>query len=327
MSRLLKLIKKNFIIIKLIILITFLYLVYNSGNINIDLIRSGISNKTLIALFLVLTFIQQYIGAIRAKILLGLENKNNLSAWDINQITWSASFVSCILPVSIASEVYKINELIKEKKYHSKDDIIYMSIFTKILTLVSLVILTLISYMLFSLSFDSDQLLIILSSITMLFFTAFLFRFKILNLLQIIYRYIIDVLNIKNQFIFNRAFNFKNYYLRLFQNPVKSTKLVMLSLIIQSLNIITFLLIIFYSLELPIKNVLEASTVIPTGIFISLLPISIQGLGTGNFAFSELLRGIGIDNGSDIFTIYFAMSYIFNFIGLIPFLLRMKVKR
>jgi hypothetical protein len=50
-----------------------------------------------------------------------------------------------------------------------------------------------------------------------------------------------------------------------------------------------------------------------------MLPISISGLGVGHLAFSKLLGLYNIQNGADVFTLFFLFSYIFNLIGILPF--------
>ena len=71
-------------------------------------------------------------------------------------------------------------------------------------------------------------------------------------------------------------------------------------------------------------NFVNLVRVIPIGILIMTLPISFSGLGIGHVAFSQLLTPLGILNGSDIFTIFFAFSYLFNLLGLIPFVKLLK---
>jgi len=64
--------------------------------------------------------------------------------------------------------------------------------------------------------------------------------------------------------------------------------------------------------------------IVPTGLLISSLPISISGLGVGHVAFSELLQIYSISSGADAFSIYFTYSYIYNLVGIIPLLVKTK---
>jgi hypothetical protein len=71
-------------------------------------------------------------------------------------------------------------------------------------------------------------------------------------------------------------------------------------------------------------NILDLTYVIPLEIIAMALPISISGIGVGHLAFFKLIGLFGIMSGADIFTIYFACSYVFNLIGLVPFLMLQK---
>ena len=71
-------------------------------------------------------------------------------------------------------------------------------------------------------------------------------------------------------------------------------------------------------------NILDLTYVIPLEIIAMVLPISISGIGVGHTAFSKLLGMFGIMSEADIFTIHFAYSYVFNLIGLVPFLMLQK---
>ena len=60
----------------------------------------------------------------------------------------------------------------------------------------------------------------------------------------------------------------------------------------------------------------------PLAAFISALPLSPAGLGTGHYAYEKLfdIAGIGEGVGANVFNLYFCANILFNLIGVIPYL-------
>ncbi|WP_419173394.1 lysylphosphatidylglycerol synthase domain-containing protein [Halobacteriovorax sp.] len=318
MRKLFNILKKNILLIKLVFVLTIFYYIFSKDLVDLILVKKGLSNPKLIILFLMLTFLQQLVGSARTKSLLFFNKRNELNLFKINNITWASTFLNCILPTSIAGEVYKIKMIINNSKNETKDNVVYTSIISKILTIIALVLITMLASFTINKEVLKDNNLLYLVIIFCGFLSlAFTYRIKIYKILILIYK----KMNFQKEFINNRALHFHNYYSLLFLKPKLIVKPLIHSTILQLLNVLSILLIVFFTKEITFESLLKLSQVIPLGIFASIIPISYQGLGTGNYAFNELFKLVGIENGSDIFTIYFSLSYIFNLLGIIPFTL------
>ncbi|MEH0860058.1 lysylphosphatidylglycerol synthase domain-containing protein [Halobacteriovorax sp. DPLXC-1] len=317
MNKVLNILRENIFLIKLTIVLSALFYIYFNDLIDWNLIKKGLSNPKLILVFLLLTFLQQLVGSARTKSLLFYKNEK-LNVFKINNITWASTFLNCVLPTSIAGEVYKINKIIDNSDNEIKDNVVYTALVSKVLTVISLVIISFTA--LFSSQLENKESQFFLNGLILFCFILcllFTYRLKLYKLAHQLYKKI----NIQHTFIKTRAYNFHIYFNLLFFNPSAILKPLLLSIILQILNLISILLIVYNTKEVSVNSLIQLSQVIPLGIFASILPISYQGLGTGNYAFNELFKLVNIKNGSDIFTIYFALSYIFNLIGIIPFIL------
>jgi len=317
-----KLNSKITFILKCLISLILLYWLIQNGELSYKNIEVGLSNLKLVLFFLVLTFCQLFIGSIRTYFLMQF-NAQGKYFRRILYITWASSFINCIAPSALFGEVFRIKELLTVDSNLNKDNTFYAIVFSKIFSILSLVAITVVS----SLSVQSHPqeiqwFLYSLYIILISFASIYLFRKEFIFLLGPLFEKAHNLSN--SQLIRQRFDNFKQYHLRLLENKKKVFLIILVSLGIQILNTISFLLII-YTINPDINsNILELTYVIPLGIIAMLLPVSISGIGVGHLAFSQLLGMFAITNGADIFTIYFAYSYLFNFIGLIPFLMVQK---
>ena len=122
-----------------------------------------------------------------------------------------------------------------------------------------------------------------------------------------------------SKFFHRRLDNFELYINKVISSRTLIPKALGMSLLMQIMNTFSFVFIICSINPGKQLDILELVFLVPIGIFFMLLPISVAGLGVGNLAFLSLLLLVGIQNGSDVFTIFFAFSYIFNLMGIIPF--------
>ena len=283
----------------------------------------GLSNLKLVSIFLCLTFCQLFIGAVRTHFLMQFNTRSSSTLRRVLSITWASSFINCIAPSALFGEAFRVKELLTVDPDLNKDNTFYALGFSKIFSIFSLIFITV-----------AASLMVQSHPQEIEWFLDFLYIFIILSiLLYVIRNQIISVLKplfekaynlISSQILRKRFDNFKQYHLIFLEEKENFFGVILLSLVIQILNTVSFLLII-YTINTDVdQNILDLIYVIPLGIIAMTLPISISGLGVGHLAFSKLLGMFGIMSGADIFTIYFAYSYIFNLVGLVPFIILQK---
>jgi len=284
-------------------------------------VELGLSNLRLITIFLVLTLMQLLIGTLRTYILMQFNNHSSYTLNRILSITWASSFINCIAPSALFGEAFRVKELLTVDPALTKDNTFYALGFSKLFSVGSLILITVVaSLLVHGHPVEIQWFLHFLYVCCGVGFIFFLLRRTLIVFLRPLYGKAYDVTRFK--FFRNRLENFKKYHLSFIEENRNISWVILLSMIIQVLNTISFLVII-YTLNpgLNFSLILDLTYVIPLGIIAMTLPISISGLGIGHLAFSRLLGMFGIMSGADIFTIYFAYSYIFNFIGVVPFIM------
>jgi uncharacterized protein (TIRG00374 family) len=314
---------KIFFFIKCSISLLLIYWLVQKGELSMRNVALGLSNLKLVSIFLLLTFCQLFIGAVRTYLLMQFNTRSSFTLRRVLSITWASSFINCIAPSALFGEAFRVKELLTVDLDLNKDNTFYALGFSKIFSIFSLILITVAASLLVSSHPQEIEFLL-----------NFLYIFVILNVfLYVIRNQIMSVLkplfekayNLSRLQILQKRFdNFKQYHFTFLEEKKNFFWVVLLSLVIQILNTVSFLLII-YTINTDIdQNMLNLIYVVPLGIIAMTLPISISGLGVGHLAFSKLLGMFGIMNGADIFTIYFAYSYIFNLVGLVPFIILQK---
>lgn len=303
---------------KMIIFTVLMYWLYTNDQFNVENIKLGISNINIALIFLCLTLVQLFLAAIRTKTLMQFNRKNNLHLKRVFSITWASLFVNCVVPAAFFGDLYKIRGLMEVDTTTSKDNPIYSSIFSKLFSIFSLLLISMFaSFFLEPAAWMHGSLMIIIYLLILLGSIIYLLRSQIVIFLI---RFVDKVYTKTNkEFYLRRLNNFKKYNSKMLSRENIFLGL-FTSLLIQVLNISSFLLIIYtINPELSL-NMIQLICIIPFGIFIMQIPISFSGLGVGHITFGKLLGLYGISNGADIFSIYFVFSYLFNLMGLIPFL-------
>jgi hypothetical protein len=311
--------KRITFLVKFLVTTSFIYWSISGEKIDFENIKLGLTNYKLGVIFLGLTFLQLCLGSYRSLILLQLKEDSFENFKNITKITWASSFVHCVSPVSLISDVYRIKQLMYVEKNHVKDNSIYTSIYSKIFSIFALIAISCVSFLF--LEKVPEQIS----------FFRWVIYFSLLGIvLSVIFKEIIIILLKKMinffyrfsqaNFYRERIDNFRLYNRNMMSEKARVTLVFGLTVMLQLLNSISILLIT-YTLNPQVDlSVVELLCVIPIGIFIMTLPISFSGLGVGHLAFSKLLQFFSISNGADIFSVFFAFSLIFNLLGVIPFM-------
>jgi hypothetical protein len=308
---------------KMLLSIGLLYWIYQSGKLNKENILDGLTNWPLAISFLILTFLQLLLGAKRTQVLVQFKSQEKGKLSDVTKISWASSFVCIATPISFVGDVFRISSLMKLDSSTNKDNAFYASLYSKIFSALSLMVISV-----FSSLFITRELLGIqdlrLYSLGLIISSVIIFvgRKKIIRLL---FPFISRQANkISRDFLRTRVLNLLEYNYDFFKSAKQTVIILGYSLLIQVLNCISMFMIIHsITPDLGVSPV-ELFSIIPLGIFAQTLPISYSGLGVGHVVFEKLLSIYGVTTGADVFTIYFTLSFIFNLLGIIPFYTMMK---
>lgn len=312
-----KTLSKKFIL-KIIVSILFVWWVLHNQKFNFDNVVAGLSNYKLMSFIAILYLMQLFLASIRTRQLIQAEKNSSLKISNIFTVSWASLFLNCVSPSSLVGDIFRIKKLIEIDPTTTKDNFFYASIFSKIFSTLSLLILsTLASFYIVNRIPHIQDILVVSISVLVILTILFLFREKLLVLCKPLF--LKFYYKISNNFFLNRLENFRVYYLKLTrQQNIWLTSLTC-SLILQLLNSVTFILIIYTINPETDVSILELLSIVPLGIFIATLPISFSGIGVGHAAFATLLKIFHIDNGADVFTIFFSISFILDLIGSIFF--------
>ncbi|OUR98855.1 hypothetical protein A9Q84_05430 [Halobacteriovorax marinus] len=310
-------------LLKLLISSLLVLWVYKSGKINYQNIVFGLSNWNLTFLFLLLTFVQLIAGAKRTMNLIQFKSTSTNRLYDIIKICWASSFVCVISPINIFGDIFRVSTLMKLDKDTNSDNSFYASIYSKAFSVLALILISLASCLFIKKDLPGLHFLKIFSISTIsFFFLIFLLRKRLIKSYYPLVSKIVE--RISNPFLQQRIINFLDYNYDFLKDAKQTYLSLFYSLVIQLFNCYSLFLIVRFLTPDNSVDAVELFSIIPIGIFAQTLPISYSGLGVGHVVFEKLLRIYGISVGADVFTIYFALSLVFNTVGLIPFLSILK---
>jgi uncharacterized membrane protein YbhN (UPF0104 family) len=316
---------KIVLIAKLSISLLFIWWLIKNKSYNLQNIELGLSNVKLALCFLVLTFFQMWLFSMRMQLLLKSKDSPIVPLKDLMVISWAANFINCVAPSSLFGDLFRIKKLTNLNATHAMDVPVYASFFSKIFSILGLVSITsLASIVVFQHSPELQGFLYLIYASLGFVLLLFLFRERVLMFLKPFYLKSYKISS--SSFFHRRLDHLKGYGVTLSRSRGLILQIYLLSLGVQLLNTLSFVLII-YAINPQVGFAFgELLSVVPVGILIMTLPISFSGLGIGHVAFAQLLKPLGILNGSDIFSIFFAFSYLFNFLGVLPFYRLLKKK-
>ncbi len=289
------------------------------GQLDFSLIIKNGDNFKYLALAFGIIVIQFLIGGYRWKVLLEIKSLKALSFIDIIRINWIGLFFNSFLPGNITGDVVKIFYIKKLDQSLDKTFLIMSIILDRSLGLSGLIlIMGFFSFFNYeALSSLSPNMEIILKLNILIFFSVIvflLFLFLPLNCPYLIFKVIKKISSIW-------PFILKIYeHLRNIEKDKKSLLFcLLLGLIMQFLHIISFLIATFPFYEKSI-NFFWAFSIIPLGDIAMIFPISPAGLGVGHMVFQSLFKFIGVNNGANLFNVYFIVMISVNFLGFFPYI-------
>lgn len=312
------------VVIKILVSGFFLFWIIKNENYNTTTLLSAFRNIKLALLFFGLTFLQLILGALRIKQLALFSSSQNLKLRNLIVVSWASSFITSIAPTSLLADLFRIQGLNSVEPSLGLENSVYVSMLPKVLSLLSLLLLSGITsfFVVEALQLDpfipAFGLLLIGISLTSLF----LAKKRLDRLFDSFNKWI--AAKVSKDFVKNRLDFLFTFLKQIYSQPRILISSLALSIAIQVLNTLSFVAIIhtlFPSLD---SHILYLICMIPIGILFMSLPLSFAGLGVGHIAFAHIMNKVGIQNGSDVFTVFFSLSLVFNTIGVIPFLIIRK---
>ena len=306
-------------ILKIFIGIIFILILYFNGLIDPRLIDFSYKSILVYIFVLLLISITIFLATIRLYIILNVLNVK-ISFNYVYKINYVGVFFNQCLPGGQGGDIVKIIYLIKKYKFFNKITLISYIIIDRLFGLTALYILFLIS--LYCLSGFNESLLnlfyifIILSFIILISVFIFIY-FNIFKILEN------RIKNYKNYFAnigrnyFNDLKNLKNF------NISTISKLLILSFIIFIIAILGIVLLIgenYFNIDSIIKIFFASSVT----FFANSVPISFNGLGVGEYVFSQLSTIFYDDKlvlFGNIFLIYRILMILSSLPGLVIFIL------
>ena len=308
--------RKLLLLFKFVLSGVLLYWLFKRGDLTLNNLTIGLSNVKLVVVVLLFKVAQLLLGSYRSALLMQFQTISFKIVKRVVSITWAASFLNCVLPSSIFGEAYRIQKLMKVDPSINKDNAVYAVIFTKIFSIMSLLfVATVPSFFVQSVSSEGRLYFYLLYCFIGISILALLFRERVIKMLKPLF--LVSYRFRKGEFFKRRLNALGQYHVGL----LRSNKLIvssLLSIVIQTLNVISVVLIVMVlneGVEIDIYKVLVS---VPIGLLAQAIPISFMGLGVGHVAFDKLLRTCGVSNGADVFTVFFVLSYLYYLIGAIP---------
>ncbi len=289
---------------------------------DLENIKIGLNNPKVAFYFFLFAFLQLLLSSKRISLLMQVKSSKHFSMRKMLAISWASSFLNCVTPSSVFAELYRIRHLMTVDPAINKDNSIYTSVFSKIFSVISLATIS-VFFGLYIIIFSQNSARLfsffyILSAVLFFVILFVIFKEKFFVLFGGKFK---KLYSLNSSIFFHRRLdNFKDYFLRLSRNKKDLFGIAICSIFIQILNTVAFILIIYSINPGFLGGPFELMSVIPIGIFLMTLPISFSGLGLGHLAFFQVLSLVGIQNGSDVFSIYFAFNYIFDLLGVLPFI-------
>ena len=309
----------------LVSILALSYLIY-FDKIKLDLIKEFIKNPLLYFLGTFLIITQIIINVVRLRELTNAQTKQKVPFISLTLLTWISMFFNAIMPGAVSGDIVKISYLKKLNSNLSKSSLMMIIFLDRAFGLLGLLMIGGIAS-----SLRYNYLLTLDMGISnIIFINLFLFLFGGGLILSLFFpmdwqEKIFKTLK-KVPWLGEKAINL----LRSFWIVGKKKKLVFrcmaFSVTGQILVISCFSIFAFPSIG-STEKVLDIITVLPIGLIITAIPIAPGSIGVGHIAFEKIFQMVSIENGANIFNIYFLTMLMLNILGVIPYLFYFKGSR
>ncbi|MBF0206797.1 MAG: flippase-like domain-containing protein [Oligoflexia bacterium] len=315
--------------LKLSIAFLLIYWLLKSGKIDFSLLLTSTQYKGSWILALFIYMINIIIVSVRWKVILATKSVKNFSYLSMIQLTWIGGLFNMVLPGAVSGDFIKLLYVRKIDPELSKTFLLTSVFMDRVLGLFGLLFLmgiaSVINYFeLIALSPSIKNLVHLNFMIFLMMVLFFLSLFLPENFQRRVFR-----LGEKIPFIgkfFNKTLD---QFWSIGKYKKSMVLLVLVSMLTQSMNILTFWILTspFFEYAPNVAHTLSLShafTFIPLGLVVVAIPITPAGLGVGHVAFSTLFAYYGVTNGASLFNNYLMLGALVNLMGLVPYLMHRK---
>lgn len=295
------------LLLKFLAVILILAYLINNEKLTVDSLSFIFINVELfISIILIILSISIPLVSLRWAIILKNLNSKKKSLLELYKITLIAHFFAIFIPGAATADLTKGYYLHKDNK--NKTNIYFSILLDRIMGLYSIIILIFVVY---AINFDlisSYKYLSLFCNLLLISFTIFnliffLFKNKLLALLQLI------------------KFKFIGQKIKKVIDCIELVKKVTLikTLTLSMLNQIV-LIGLFIIINIPFNNLvasdfMKLAFITPLGEIASMIPLFPIGIGIGHISFDELYHLFNFTNGANIFNIFVTAKIIVGLIG------------
>jgi glycosyltransferase 2 family protein len=306
-------------IFKLIFAGALIYWLISKGKLDFNIISASVNYPWRWIFLLSILLCNLCFISLRWRLLLNLYLNDKIKYFSVLKIVWIGGFFTRVLPVSIFGDGIRLLYL-----RYIDTNISMLSSFSTIIIdrlfgFLALIFLQSIFSVLFYRELITNNPAVfklvnigLLVSLLLILFFFFLLGFghKIKNINK-------KLLSQTN--IISKAFDLLNQISDISKHKKEFFFCLTISIISQGLNIIAFWVIIepFCLESFPIQN---AFIILPIGLISVAIPLTPSGIGVGHLAFGLLFGYFGINNGVNLFNLYFLGIVLINLLGAIPYI-------
>lgn len=290
-----------------------------SGKLNLSLLSQIFDFPLKLSFAFIGIVFVIFIIAFRYKLIIEHRATVKIPFAQMIKYTWIGMFFNAVLPGSVSGDLVKIFYLKQEDKKLTNTFLFGSIVIDRVVGLFGLIIVlglfTMLNY--FELSAYSVELAAILK-INLLMFTG-----VILSLLSLFF---FPTLPHKVAGPFKNAPLLKKIIPKaittwedLCQFRHRMLWLTGISIILQTIAIFIFWYVVepFAIGNFPLN---QAFSLVPIGLISIAIPIAPSGMGVGHAVFDTLFSYINVQNGADLFNVYFILILAVNLLGSIPYL-------
>lgn len=295
-----------------------IYWLVQSGKIDMELVKESFKSPLFVALIVFLMLFDHGIVALRWRIILQFKATEKLNIVRIFLANWIGIFFNSVLPGAVTGDIIKIFYVKNEDKNLSKKFLLASVFLDRLVGLFGLILIGGITSTLFydflaPKSKELETLLkinFLLSGIVIFSFIFLYFFHKIPLKLSAWFtsKDILSGVMKKLEEMWNDLYMIKD----------RLIKVLIISMIIQSIAAVIFWKIVNQftgdSFEL-----IHAFSIYPIGMISLAIPVAPAGLGVGHVVFLKLFSFLGIENGANLFNVYFIYIIMVNLTGIIPY--------
>lgn len=302
-----------------------IYWLVQSGKLNLSLLKEIFNYPERLTVAFLGTIFVIFIVAFRYKVIIEHRASIKITFTNMIKYTWIGMFFNAVLPGSVSGDLVKIFYIKQEDEKLTNTFLLGSILIDRVVGLFGLIIVlgifTTLNYS--ELSTFSNELSYLLKMNLLLFAGVI---FSLLSLFFFPYLPEKIAKPFENLPVFEKIVpKAVKIWKNLCEFRHRMVWLTGISIILQATAIFLFWYVVspFAIGNFPFEH---AFTLIPIGLISIAIPIAPSGMGVGHAVFDTLFSYINVQNGADLFNIYFILFLSVNLMGSIPYLLNRSNK-